>query len=399
MDERSLEDWIDGFMEATDNTEPPRLYRLWVAISCVAAALQRKCFLSWGPYTFYPNMYIVLVGPSGARKGTAMSPGYKLLSDIGIGMSAQSTTLQALIRRLSEGTHSKQDPKTGKLYMHSSLTIFSEELVVFLGYQEMELMSALCDWYDCKDRWTYDTKNKGTDEVLGVWVNLIGATTPHLIQSNLPMESIGGGLTSRIIFVYESGKEKSVPHPFLTQRENDLFDDLRNDLERIHLMAGRFSVTEDFIDAWTDWYTEQDRHPPKHLSEDQFGGYVQRRPTHMLKLALILSASESSQMIVTPTHLSRAQRILEATERKMPNVFRGIGKSPLSDILSKAMGFLMIKKHVPMSELMERFHADADIQVMEKVVRTLEQMKYIRIERTASGTFLVYVGPDETGRR
>lgn len=393
MSERTLGDWVDGFLEVTENTEPPRLYRLWCGISSVAAALQRKCYLRWGHYTFYPNMFVVLVGPSGARKGTAMAPAYRLLSDIGINMSAQKTTLEQLIRRLSEATHAKPDPSTGRMQMHSCITIFSDELVVFLGYQQYDMMAALCDWFDCKERWSYETKNKGKDEVLGLWVNLIGATTPALIQSNLPLESIGGGLTSRIIFVYGEGKEKSVPYPFLSQDEQDLFDDLRNDLERIHLMAGPYTVTEEFMKLWHDWYTAQDDKPPLQLHSDRFGGYLQRRPLHTLKLSMIVSASESSDMLITDEHLSRAIRILEATEQPMPNVFRGMGRSPLSDIMARVMGFLGSTRLTTYGALLERFHNDADVQTMDKIVLALERMGYLRREHKAGGVVVLqYVG-------
>ena len=61
---RKLNDWIDSYLEYTKNSEPPDLYKEWVAVSVVASILQRKCSLPWGDITFYPNMYIILVGPS-----------------------------------------------------------------------------------------------------------------------------------------------------------------------------------------------------------------------------------------------------------------------------------------------------------------------------------------------
>ena len=385
-EERVLDDWLTTYLEATANSEPSHLYRMWCGISTIAAALQRKCHLRWGTHlTFYPNMYIVLVGPSGARKGTAMGPAYRLLSDIGINMAAQKTTLEQLIRRLAEATGHKQDPTTGKLQMHSSLTIFSDELVVFLGYNQYDMMAALCDWFDCKDRWSYETKNKGKDEVLGVWVNLLGGTTPALIQSNLPLEAMGGGLTSRIIFVYAGGKEKAVPFPFTTKEERDHFDDLRADLERIHLMSGQFKITERFAHEWEQWYTQQEVSPPQHLLNDRFDGYVQRRPLHLLKLSMIVSASEGSEMILEASHLQRAIRILEATELVMPNVFRGVGRSPIAEVMSRVMGYLGTCRLTTYASLLQRFHTDADVQTMDKVVLALEKMGYLEREHKAGG--------------
>jgi len=82
-------------------------------------------------------------------------------------MAAEATTREALIRALKEaGGTSVGDMVVGdgaisQLYLHCSLTVYSQELTVFLGYNNMQLMSDLCDWYDCRESWTYRTKNMG----------------------------------------------------------------------------------------------------------------------------------------------------------------------------------------------------------------------------------------------
>lgn len=386
MSKRQLDDWLDSFLRWTENSESASTFRLWTGISCVAAALQRKCWVQWGALTFYPNMYIILVGPSGSRKGTAMGPGNALLTDIGIKLAAQSTTRQALIRRLKNSTYNHVDPISKEVSFHSSLTVFSEEFTVFLGYQNRELMADLCDWYDCKRVWTYETKNMGTDEVVGVWVNLIGATTPSLIRSSLPQDSIGGGLTSRMIFVYEEGKEKTVLMPAV---DPHLGQQLRNDLERIHLMAGRFSVTEGFFSAWSDWYSKAHLNPP--FKDEKFEGYIDRRPTHLMKLSMIVSAAAGDTMIVTENDFYRALHILEVTERKMPQTFGGYGLSQISGILHRVLAWLATNREVTEADLMQRFYQDADKFTMSKVIETLESMDAIKLVHTAAGRIIKFV--------
>jgi len=366
-------------MTYTENTEPAELFRFWTAISCVASVLQRKCYAPWGTLTFYPNLYILLVGPSGSRKGTAMGPGYQLLTDIGIKLSAEATTLQALIRRLKNTNYTDVDPVTGEMQFHASMTIWSEEFTVFLGYQNKEMISALCNWYDCRPTWTYETNNVGIDEIIGVWVNIIGATTPKLIHSSLPLDAIGGGLTSRIILMYEPRKGKTVVLPLQTQEELRLYDGLKADLERIHLLRGRFRYTKKFLDIWSDWYTQAEHNPP--FSDERFDGYIDRRPTHVMKLSMIMSASHSDDMIVSEVDLERAINAVEVTEVKMPGAFSGLGRSDIAELISSVCAWLVDQGEATITDLMRRFGHDADVPTMQRVLQSLEKQDKIEFIR------------------
>jgi hypothetical protein len=380
---RELPDWIDAWMEYTDNTEPPRLFRFWTAISVIASALQRKCHVKWGSsLVFYPNLYIVLVGPSGCRKGTAMGPGLDIIEDTGkIKLAAQATSLQALIRRLKETNYQDPDLETGTMQFHSSMTIFSKEFTVFLGFHNKELMSALCDWYDCDRRWKYDTISRKEEEILGVWVNLFGATTPSLIRSSMPLDAIGGGLTSRIIYIYEENIGKMVLFPMETEGERNLRELLLHDLNKITMMSGRFRFTENFMDVWARWRNETINNPP--FYDNRFEGYISRRPNHVMKLSMIMASSraDGGQMILTGDDITRAISVIEEAELKMQNVFGGVGKSDISELLFSSMAFLKSSKtsEVPVWQLAQRFKNDMDKITLDRVLATMEVMNIAKV--------------------
>lgn len=374
--QKRVDDWIDGYLQYTENSEPPTMYKRWTAISCIAACLQRKCFLEWGELTFYPNMYVVLVGPSGkCRKGTAMGVGARFLRDLGIPLAAEAITREALIRELKESTEQTIDTKTGDVDYHASLTIYSQELTVFLGYNNLQLISDITDWYDCRDNWTYRTKNMGTDEIVGVWVNLIGATTPDLVRSALPQDAVGGGLSSRIIFVYEHNKSKTVAAPFLTTEDQHLREKLQHDLEDIYTMRGRFKITDDFLEAWVKWYEAQEGNPPFNL--EQFQGYIHRRPNHILKLCMILSASSRTDMVITSEILDRAIDILTKTEKNMPHTFAGYGKASTAELISKLMSIIGMQGEITKTELLQKQHYNIeDLEQLDKAISTLVKMEF-----------------------
>ena len=308
---RKVKDWLKGYLEYTSNTEPRRSFRLWTAISTIAAVLQRKCYLEWGMETFYPNMYIILVGPPASRKGTAIRPGKDFLDRIGLPLAADESSRQKLISSLANNTVT--DPnEDGEIICHSSMTIIATELTVFLGYQNTELLTYMCKWYDCETRFTYDTYTRGIEEVPNVWVNLLGGTTPTLLQTSLPANAIGSGFTSRTVFVYEDYKEKVVWLPALTNQQIQLREDLLQDLERIRSLSGRYTVTQEFLDEYKSW--RESEKADSMLNEPRLEFYCQRRPVHLLKLSMIISAGRRDDLVITGQDLLDALEILDSTE-------------------------------------------------------------------------------------
>jgi hypothetical protein len=317
-----------------------------------------------------------------------MGPGYSMLRKLGIKMAAEATTREALIRELKTCTESQASGDT--MYMHSSLTIFSQELTVFLGYNNMQLMADLCDWFDCRDNWVYRTKSQGTDEISGVWVNLFGATTPELIQTTLPRDAIGGGLTARMIMIYEQRKGKTVEIPHLTEEEKSLGEVLQQDLERISILSGPFKVSKEFIEYWIDWYPMQDKNPP--FDDSRFGGYIERRGMHVLKLSMITNVSRTDSMVIDVQDLQRAIGLLQSVEHKMSGVFTGVGKSPMSDVITRVMQYCATVGTCDFSMLMSKFYQDADKRTLESIVSTVESMGFVRITHEANRKIIKYTG-------
>jgi len=317
-----------------------------------------------------------------------MGDGEGFLTDLGIKIASTSITREALIHQLKTCSDTSITPG-GVMAMHSSLTILSKELTVFLGYNNQQLMADLTDWYDCAGQWEYRTKNMGTDDISGVWVNLIGATTPDLLQTTLPRDAIGGGLTSRIIFVYENKKDHTEPFPVQTGAEIALGKELRVDLERISLLQGMFSVSEKFIDLWIDWYTKTDSSPPP-FEDHRFSGYFERRPTHMYKLCMIFSASRSDSMIIDEVDFHRSLELLEKTERMMPYTFSGLGRSSTSEVLNRALTIIAARKKVSLANLQAMFYNDADAKTLDNIIQTMINMEFVVPLFEGKERFLAY---------
>lgn len=384
---RVLSDWLDSYLEYTENSESPTSYHRWCGLSVIAGALQRKVYLRWGlGRIIYPNLYVVLIGASGrTRKGQAIGVAKDLLkgvADVTV-IPESSSGRQAMILAMKRANRNFQDPSDGKIKFHCSVTAFSEELSVFLGQGDIAYLANLTDWYDSKDDWEYETVGRGKDSLQGLCVNLIGGTAPDWIQSMIPQEALGGGFTSRIIFIVEERKKMIIPEYNHTPEQMQLEVKLRDDLERISQLSGEFSYTPTAKELYKDWYIKQDMalsdgKPP--ITDPRFSGYCERRATHLQKLSIICSASRGDDLLITNEDHSRALGLLESAEKQMHKTFGGLGKSRISDESDMILNFIKTMGTTTRKTILQKFFRDIDPQTLGNAEQLMQQAGYIKVK-------------------
>lgn len=351
----------------------------------VAGVLQRKVWLRQGYEVIYPNLYIILVGPSGSRKGLALGIAKDLLRDVpGVSVAPESSSgREAMIAAMKRAYANFQDPETGVVKFHCSLTAFSEELAVFLGQHDLKYLVNLTDWYDSKDVWRYETIGRGLDDLQGLCFNLLGATAPDWIQSMLPQEALGGGFTARVIFIVEDHKGKSVPDYTLTPGELELKLALGRDLERITSLNGTITYTPEALEAYKSWYINEEaliKSGEYAIPDKRFHSYCDRRATHLRKLMLIDSASRGDSMQIGKENFAQALVYLKSAERKMHRAFGGLGNSKYSDATEKVKDYLQVMGITTRSALLGKFYRDLDAPTLKVIEETLTQMGCVSIE-------------------
>ena len=394
MATRILGDWLTSYLEYVKDTEPPLSFKAWTAISAIAGAMQRKCWTQYGRESVYCNMYIILVGKSGgARKGTAMNPVKDIIKEVqGMTLVAEKITGEKLIRKLADCCVSLPC-SDGVIRTQAALTCFSGELSVFIGQRDVGFLASLTDFYDSHDEWKYETKNMGEDHIQGICLNLLGATAPDWMQSMFPQEAIGGGFTSRVVFIFEERKAKSIPNEPWTEWHIQRKNELVNDLNIISNMAGSFTRTKEVIELYNDWYIKQDKliasgnYP---VADPRFAGYCERRATHMRKLMMIMSASRSGKMVIEAVDFQRALDLIEKAELNMHKSFGGLGKSVYSEAVELVLDYLLVHKKASRREIMRKFYRDIDSGTLKIVEEVLENMKVMRKHLDTENNEVIY---------
>lgn len=384
MSQRRLPDFLDAYLKYTENSESPRSYHTWAGVSVVGGALQRRVWMDWGHTRIFPNQYIVLVGPSGNRKGEPLMIANKLLTKLGLNLVPEAITRQKLIRRMKTafGTF----PHGKKIMLQCAICAVLEEFAVFLGQNDTNFLADLTNWYDSREAWTYDTKHEGTDEIAGVCANILASTAPDWIPVVIPSTAIGGGFTSRILFVVEHRKGRIIEDPNIVQPDDKLFADLLHDLELIYSMVGEYKFNPEALTMYKAWYRagEEASLKGKHAIEDvRFAGYNSRRATHVKKISMALAACRGGDLVITAEDFNRARSMMESVEKTMPAVFSTAGRSPYSTQIESVKEFIATRKEVRKSEILRILYYDIDARTLEVVEETLEAMQVIKVTREA----------------
>jgi hypothetical protein len=258
-----------------------------------------------------------------------------------------------------------------------------EELAVFLGEGNIQLLATLTNWYDARDHWTYETKHQGTDEIVGVCFNILASLADDWVPMCIPPTAIGGGFTSRVVFIVENEKSKVIPNPNLIKIDQKLSEDIEHDLQLIFAIQGEYAFTPDGQKIYESWYSETERQAKDGklaIKDPRFSGYNSRRATHVKKIAMALSASRGEDRLMTRADFERALRMLEDAELNMTSVFGRVGISPNAQILPTVMEFIRKRGSVSKKDLMLNFYRDLDKRGLDEIEEALILMRLIRVE-------------------
>lgn len=340
---RELPDWLTEFVRNTEWGEAPIHMYFWVGVATIAAALRRQVWVDMGTFVTYPNLYTLLVAPPGVvAKSTTVDLGfYHLLKKVpGIQFGPATVTWQALYDSFAEVGEEVPMPD-GESISQFALTIQSSEFGITLNPKDNEMIDQLVHIWDGREM-KKRTKKDGELLIPTPCLNLIACTTPAWIAENMPRYLIGGGLTSRMLFVYADEKARFIAYPqdHMPADYKQRMEKLVRDLERISKLKGKFTLSSD-AKAWgQEWYEKFLREDSKQLDKSLLGGYIARKQTLVHKVAMCLSASMGDSLLIDRVLLERATKLITELEAAMPMVYSQLGQSKEAAGADKVLAFL-----------------------------------------------------------
>ena len=362
-------------MEYTFNTEPARQFHEWVGMAAISMALRKKVWFRFGRIRIHPNLFIVLTSEPGvARKTQAIAYGEEIVGEVSaIITSADAITPQAMLEDL-EISKAEEPMPDNTVLIHNSLSVISSEFESFLGQKKdnTKMLVLLTDLYDCKIRpYRYRTKGAGTNVIASPFLTLVAGTTPESLASALPSIAIGGGLTTRILFIWADGKDKKVDIPEISAEVKELKKHLIHDLTVISRIIGAYTYDKASRKWWKDWYAVYEELSPNRLCKDPaFRGWYTRKPTLMLKVGVLLAAAKSDTLTVGIPELEESLSRIESVEEVMHKGFAAIGRSEITADVALVMQIVQRSKAISEKVLLAQVWRDIDDRKFDNVMNT-----------------------------
>ena len=379
-------DWIETFLEYTEGTPAPDIFRLWSAISCVAGSLERRVWVDTARSSLYPNMFIVLVGSPGIGKTQAITPVEELWFKVGkFKVAPNNVTKASLIDSLVKADH-KMVLGGGKgLLEYHSLLVPASEFGVLVPAHDLEFLSVLNYIYDNPHHYSEERRtNKLSIEISYPQLNILAGSQPGFLATLLPEEAWSMGFTSRIILVYSG----TTPYVSLFGKQEKRETHSKELLMGLNRMAGMYGPMDWAPEASAEmeaWAKGGCQPVPEH---SKLTHYVPRRAIHTIKLATISAASRGEAMTIELEDVERARTWLLTAERAMPDIFRemvGRSDSQVIQELHFHLWKIWLKDQKPIHESRVFHFLQAQVP-SEKIGRVLEAAERSGILMRHAGT-------------
>jgi hypothetical protein len=323
-------------------------YKLWTAMGILGAATRKNVWMGLAGKRLFLNGLIILVGPSGNRKTTALEVALPLIKDAEcIQVIQDSATCPAMLERMSQIEYPDLNNQMKK---QGHVLVYAEELTTFLtksSLKEGQASQFMCKLLDCGDEAHHRTRGGGHLFIHDPYLHMITATTPAGIADTFTNLTWTGGLASRALFIYGNRFKKN-PNP---KELNPLIaENLIRDLRHIGSLSGEFTFSPRAQEYYTEWYMQLEEGD----EDSPVAGLLNRGGTLARKFGCLISLAYKDNLIVNLKDLKEAIIAFEQIKSNLESIAKEDIKVQLADDLHRI--YRLVKKHktITRTRLMQR---------------------------------------------
>lgn len=386
-----IHDLID---EVLPEVETPHDWLYWsIMCSVSAAAANNYYLLSFkGNVTYYPNIYVILLGESGLGKAFGITLARKLIRESKITRLIEGrSSIQAIVKDLSTATSIEGRPPL----LDSRGFIVNGELSTAI-ITDPDSLTILTDLYDRNDHaeWINSLKGDGKEKLKEPYITCLFGSSPAHFFDKIPKANIEGGYISRNLIVFEEQRSKEID-PLDSEEDLQVKEDKFVSylapkyvpyLQQIAKRAKtRLIPNENARQIYNKWRREWRAHQGAYNDNT---GFVNRVPDQVLKVSMCLClARYDNTGIILEQDIEEAIAKVSGLVYAAKKTGEAAGLDPQAQVIKKIIDILIRAPDNQMfrQELLVQGFGNYDPVLLDKCIDTLLEMKWIKREKLIAG--------------
>lgn len=376
-------EWLYEYVRhARSLTDAPLAFHVGGGLVALAGAVGSNVWwYGGGARVQWPNLYVLLVGPSGTRKSTAVDlPTAPLASAVPGCLLDREFTPERFIRLLAA---------------HPAAVLKESEFSSLLERMNSNYMNGmkqrLTDLYDCHER--YDRSVQGTGgqgELISIVkpsLSILAASTVDWLVESIGPNDMRSGFLPRFLIISSPVREPEPPGGYFARSDRGVSAPLVAALHHVSTMPSTrldFDRVKGRLVSWA-----YDRTTAFWASDgsEELGGLYNRLGHHVAKVCALLMISggpmtNQADAVVRESVAERAilfmEWVLEGTARLFDE------RVTFSEFERQAQAALRkIGAEVSWSDLLRRLHTSAT--EFEKLINTLEKRGEVEVVSVSTG--------------
>ena len=370
--------FIGQYMKYMSVVETAESYDFWCAMWGIGVGCGRTVFVDRPNSPVYCNWFIILAAESGTtRKSTAIRS-IRRIVDNDLPLLTGKTSSEGLDNLLHQRTI-----ETGEATAHFAVS----ELVTILGKEGYlaSMPATLTDLYDCDELRTLPgTIKHGEITQRNIYVSFLSASTPAWLVTAINPSVIEGGFTSRVIFVVDDVRKRSIAWP--EERDGSRTVDLARRFAQVCSSGrgvGAIRISTGGLKRHRQWYNNRRQHTDPFLSS-----FEAREDDHVLRAALGLCINDGT-LELQSSHIGKAIKLINDVKSRANNLFGGdfSQKARLTSAVERIREILIdaAGDGIKHSDLQRRVVRHVDAKELRVLMRIMHECGMIQIFKMKRG--------------
>jgi len=375
--------WLNEVVECTKEMEAPKSFYYWSALAAVSAILKDKVYINrGGAFRLYPNIYVLLYGTSGLRKGHPINLAKKMVIEVdNTRVISGRSSIQAIIKDLSEAKTKEGSGGKHRLISDSAGFVVASEFSNAI-IKDPTALTILTDLYDRMynaGEWRNMLKS-GVEDLKNPTITMLGGVNEAQFKDTVSLRDTMGGFIGRTFIILE--KNRGTLNSLWKKLENPPdASKLAVYLKRLACLEGEVIYSEEVGRYFDSWYREYF----KGEVEDETGSAL-RILENVLKVAMLLSLSEDEERSIKKHHIDKAIELVEPLVFSAKRTVLGQGKASLASqtatFLTELLGrpeYKCLRK-----DMLAKHWRDFDAEDCDRIANTMVENNAVTREMVAN---------------